>query len=349
MQHWYDQNKRDLPWRNTSNPYKIWLSEVILQQTRVAQGLPYYNNFIDRFPGVADLAAASEQEILRLWQGLGYYSRARNLHACARDITHNLNSKFPENYKDLLKLKGIGTYTAAAIASFSFKEPVAVIDGNVTRVLSRIFGIDKDTSLPEGKKYITSLANELIDKASPDKHNQAIMEFGALHCTPVAPKCTDCPYRLSCFAYNHEMQKELPIKSKKIKIKDRYFHYLVIDYQDKIFMKRRVEKDIWQGLNDFYLIETSTPKDLFFIKDHLLVKLLSLKYDLVQEPQTFQHKLTHQKIIAHFYYVKIFDDILAREILNFTNFTLYTIDEIILIPKPILIHNYLFKKLNMLN
>lgn len=348
LQRWYDINKRDLPWRNTNDPYKIWLSEIILQQTRVVQGLPYFDAFLEHFPVIEDLAAASEQEILRIWQGLGYYSRARNLHACAREIVHDRKGIFPDNYKDLLVLKGIGTYTAAAIASFAFKEAVAVIDGNVTRVLSRIFGIEKDITAPEGKKYFVHLANEMLDKVNPDNHNQAIMEFGALQCTPV-PKCLDCPFQVQCFAYKHNLQKELPVKSRKIKVKERHFFYLVMEFEGKIFMQRRVKKDIWQGLNDFYLIEESNFKKLALSENEFVKKLLSFNSKLEQVPDTYQHKLTHQKIIAHFYNVKIYDAILANEILNFANFALYTLNEILTIPKPILIHNYLFKKLNMLN
>jgi len=348
IQRWYNHNKRELPWRETTEPYKIWLSEIILQQTRVAQGLPYFRAFLEHYPQIEDLAAASEQEILRLWQGLGYYSRARNLHACAQEIVQNLNGRFPGNYKDLLKLKGIGTYTAAAIASFAFKEPVAVIDGNVTRVLSRIFGIEKDIARPEGKRFFTGLAYELLDKTSPDIHNQAIMEFGALQCTPV-PKCPECPFIDSCFAYRNELQKELPVKSKKTKIKERHFNYLVFEYKDRIFMKRREKGDIWQGLNDFFLIEEDRFKDLPLLENDIVEKLLILNQNLDQVPEIFQHKLTHQKIIAYFYHIKIYDAVLANEILKFANFTSYSIDEIFLIPKPILIHNYLFKKLNMLN
>lgn len=348
LQKWYDQNKRDLPWRNTTNPYKIWLSEIILQQTRVAQGLPYYKGFVDHFPNIEDLAAASEQEVLRLWQGLGYYSRARNLHACAIEISKKMKGKFPGNFNDLLKLKGVGTYTAAAIASFAFKEPVAVIDGNVNRVLSRIFGIAKDVNKQAGKKYYTAFANELLDKSAPDIHNQAIMEFGALQCVPVAPKCTECVFKPSCFAFKHEMQKDLPLKPKKIKIKERHFYYFILEYKEKIFMKRRVEKDIWQGLNDFYLIESNIFQELPTLQNDLIKKIL-FDNNLIEQPYVIQHKLTHQRIIAYFYHLKIYDELLVHEILNFANFALYNSDEILLLPKPIIIHKYLFEKYILLN
>ncbi|MDQ3394044.1 MAG: A/G-specific adenine glycosylase [Bacteroidota bacterium] len=344
LQDWYLKNKRELPWRDTTNPYKIWLSEVILQQTRVAQGLPYFYEFLDQYPTVEDLAAASQEEVLRVWQGLGYYSRARNLHACAQEIAFTMGGDFPGNYKSLLKLKGIGTYTAAAIASFAFKESVAVVDGNVVRVISRFFGIEKDISTPEGKIVFAQLANELIDVKNPDIHNQAMMEFGALHCTPMAPKCQDCIFISSCFAYQHDMQNYLPLKPKKIKIRNRHFFYMILEYKGKLFMKKRVENDIWQGLYDFFLVENPIASSLAEIENDFVARLISLDYDLNQVPQTFIHKLTHQKISVQFYHFKIIDEILAKEILNFANFALYSYDEIMSIPKPILINKYLFKK-----
>ncbi|MDQ3535291.1 MAG: A/G-specific adenine glycosylase, partial [Bacteroidota bacterium] len=329
LQDWYDQNKRDLPWRNTTDPYKIWLSEIILQQTRVRQGLPYYQEFLYHFPSIEDLAIASEEDILRIWQGLGYYSRARNLHACAREITLNRNGLFPDNYKDLLTLKGVGSYTAAAIASFAFKEVVAVIDGNVVRVLSRVFGIESDINTPKGKKHFTEKANELLDINNSDKYNQAIMEFGALQCMPI-PKCPTCIYQTSCFAYKHNLQKVLPHKAKKIKKKERHFFYFVLEYRDMIFMKKRTGKDIWEGLYDFYLVEESLPKELNSLQDQFIKNLVAKNYEIEEHPYLYQHKLTHQKIIARFYHIKINDDKLAIEILNFANFTLYKLEEILL-------------------
>jgi len=254
---WYQDNHRKLHWRETVDPYKIWLSEVILQQTRVAQGLPYYERFIISFPTVFDLAVAPSQKVLRLWQGLGYYSRARNLHRCAKQVVEKFNGHFPNSFNELTKLPGVGDYTAAAIASIAFREPVAVVDGNVYRVLARVFGIEKDIASGEGKKYFFSLANKLIDKTRPDLFNQALMEFGALHCLPKNPKCGECIFSKSCNANQRNLQAVLPVKSKKLKIKTRYFYYFILINKNKVLLKRRTEKDIWQGLNDFYLIETT--------------------------------------------------------------------------------------------
>ncbi|MCW8941497.1 MAG: A/G-specific adenine glycosylase, partial [Flavobacteriales bacterium] len=226
---WYKNNKRDLPWRNTINPYKIWLSEIILQQTRVNQGLSYYYKFIEHYPSVKDLANASEQEVLKLWQGLGYYSRARNLHATARIITENYDGIFPVDYKKILSLKGVGEYTAAAITSFAYNQPYPVVDGNVFRVLARIYGVDTPIDTPEGKKTFNGLANKLIDKKQAATYNQAIMEFGALVCTPKNPECENCIFNNICAALINQQIELLPLKSKKIKQTNRYFNYLIIE------------------------------------------------------------------------------------------------------------------------
>src|SRR5687768_10822903 len=256
---WYKTNKRDLPWRETKDPYKIWLSEIILQQTRVNQGMPYYYKFIETFPTVHDLACASEQSVLRLWQGLGYYTRARNLHKCAKVVASRFNGEFPNNYKDLLQLPGVGEYTAAAIASFSFNEPVAVLDGNVFRMLSRYFGIEVEINTLEGKRIFSKLANELIHKKRPDLHNQAFMEFGALHCVPKNPPCSTCAFQATCYASLHGRQTELPRKMKKKAARKRYFYYLVFRQGDTLLMQKRTAKDIWHGLFDFHLIEKNKP------------------------------------------------------------------------------------------
>ncbi len=225
---WYLQNKRELPWRNTKNPYYIWLSEIILQQTRVAQGLPYYLNFITTFPTVKALANTSEEEVLKLWQGLGYYSRARNLHATAKHISAELNGIFPNNYADLLKLKGVGEYTAAAIASFSYNEDIAVVDGNVFRVLSRFFGVESDISDNKTRKEFQSLANSILPKGKASDFNQAIMEFGAIQCVPKSPNCSDCIFNTNCYALQKNKVGELPVKTKKIKIKNRFLNYIIV-------------------------------------------------------------------------------------------------------------------------
>src|SRR5690606_37029166 len=256
---WYSDNFRPLPWRETTDPYKIWLSEVILQQTRVAQGLPYYQQFVSRYPSVQHLASASEQEVLRLWQGLGYYSRARNLHQCAKLVAGQYNGRFPTSAQGLETLPGIGHYTAAAIASISFGERVAVLDGNVYRVLARVFGIDTPINTPQGLKVFSTLANELVPKANPAVHNQAVMEFGALFCTPRNPTCDDCPLRRSCVAYQRNMVDLLPVKRAKKKSRNRYFFYVVLENNNALLMRKRLEKDIWQGLFDFPLVERSRP------------------------------------------------------------------------------------------
>ncbi len=292
---WYRQNKRALPWRLTKDPYSIWLSEIILQQTRVDQGTAYYYKFIENYPSVLDLAKADEQEVLNLWQGLGYYSRARNLHSAAKYIANELNGQFPNNFKEVLKLKGVGEYTAAAIASFSFKEPVAVVDGNVYRVLSRVFNIDTPIDSTEGKKQFAQLAQELISTSNPDTHNQAIMEFGALHCTPANPKCESCPLIEMCISYEKDTIQSRPVKSKKTKVRDRYFHYLLFEDQDHFFIAQRTKKDIWQNMFEFPMIETETNQELkdFRPYTHSLPTFISSE---------IIHILSHQKIHTFFYH-----------------------------------------------
>src|SRR5690554_5706333 len=260
---WYSEHKRELPWRNTKDPYKIWLSEVILQQTRVAQGLPYYENFINTFPTVFDLAKADEQQVLKIWQGLGYYSRARNLHHTAQYISENLNGIFPDNYKDLLKLKGVGSYTAAAIASFSNDEAVAVLDGNVYRVLSRYFGIETDISSSKAKKEFQELANEVLDQKQPSLFNQAIMEFGALQCVPKNPNCEVCVLNDSCFALKEKKVDKLPVKLKKTKVTQRFLNYLVfLDENKNSIINKRTQNGIWKNLYEFPLLEVTEKTDL---------------------------------------------------------------------------------------
>jgi A/G-specific adenine glycosylase len=332
---WYSENKRSLPWRNTKDPYKIWLSEIILQQTRVAQGLPYYAKFIDQFPTVHSLAKAKEQEVLRLWQGLGYYTRARNLHLCAKEVVEKFQGNFPDNYDDLQKLRGIGSYTAAAIASISFGEPVAVVDGNVFRVLSRVFGIDRDISQPRTKDFFFGLANKLISKDQPDEFNQAIMEFGATHCLPKNPLCEACIFKKKCIAYQRDMQTELPVKSKKQKIRKRYFYYFVFQNGKKIAMRKRVAKDIWRGLFDFYLKETSKPKRI----DKLLAENISLKkLDIEKVSKLYKHVLSHQHLMARFISVGSagLSPALVRE-----GYIYQSVNEIKRLPKPVLILQYL--------
>lgn len=341
---WYDQNQRDLPWRKTLDPYKIWLSEIILQQTRVNQGLPYYHSFIKKYPLVELLANAEEKDVLRLWQGLGYYSRARNLHACSKEIVEKYGGFFPQTYSEIIKLKGIGPYTAAAIASFAYKEPVAVVDGNVTRVLARVYGIDKDFHTPEGKKIFWDLAGSLIDKQNPDQYNQAIMEFGAVHCTPANPSCADCVFKNGCFANIHKLQKLLPVKKKKTKVTARYFQYLVIEYDGKLLFKRRDASDIWQGLYDFYLIENRNSIEESKNRHELFGIVEKNKSTLVSVSEIYTHKLSHQLIQAVFFHYKIIEECLAVEILKCAKLAFYSIEEVIDLPKPILVQRYLQEK-----
>lgn len=335
---WYNRHHRDLPWRLTHDPYKIWLSEIILQQTRVAQGLPYYNEFVKTFPTVFDLAKASEQKVLRLWQGLGYYSRARNLHQCAKDIVKSHNGVFPSSFEELKKLKGVGPYSAAAIASFAFRESVAVVDGNVFRVLSRVFGVDKDIASDDGKKYFFSLASDLIDSKQPDLFNQAVMEFGALHCLPKNPKCDECIFSKKCQANLRDLQSLLPVKSKKLKVKTRYFNYFVIRSSSKIFMRQRNGKDIWKGLYDFYLIETSRnkkPKSLIQ-EDEFLVKS-----QMLRESKIFTHILSHQKLKVKFIEVEKSASTRMEQEAKKIGLKSFTKREVSKLPKPILIDRFL--------
>ena len=259
---WYLQNKRDMPWRNTTNPYYIWLSEIILQQTRVEQGTAYYLKFVEIFPTVYDLASAKESEVLKLWQGLGYYSRARNLHFTGNYIVNELNGQFPSTYNEILKLKGVGDYTASAIASFCFDEPTAVVDGNVYRVLSRFFDIETPINSTKGIKYFKELAQELIDVDNAATHNQSIMEFGARMCKPQNPDCEICPLNDKCLALQQNKIKSLPVKDKKIKLKKRFFNYLVLVSSDeKTILNLREGKGIWQGLYEFPLVESEKTID----------------------------------------------------------------------------------------
>lgn len=303
---WYSFNKRDLPWRNTHNPYFIWLSEIILQQTRVEQGLPYYLKFTKAFPTVTDLAKAKEDKVLKLWQGLGYYSRARNLHFSAKYITQYYNGIFPKTYNDILKLKGVGTYTAGAIASFSFGLPYAVVDGNVIRVLSRVFGIEIPFDITLGKKKYQSLAQNLLDTKNPALHNQAIMEFGALQCTPKSPKCSSCPFISECVAYNTNSIEKFPVKSKKLKIKKRFLNYLLVQNEDGVILGKRNE-GIWKGLYEFPFLEYSTKKsEKEVISSNEWIDFFKNKqYKIESVSERFLHKLSHQHIYAQFWTVHV--------------------------------------------
>ncbi len=308
---WYLQNKRELPWRNTVNPYHIWLSEIMLQQTRVLQGLPYYLKFVEAYPKVEDLANAHEDEVLKLWQGLGYYSRARNLHATAKMISEEMKGVFPNNYKDLLKLKGVGDYTASAIASISFNQPEAVVDGNVYRVLSRVFGISTPINTTIGHKEFKTLAQQLIDKEQPGTFNQAIMEFGARYCVPQNPECGNCVFNDSCAAFQQKKVSELPVKIKAKPVKIRFFNYMVfLSENERTILQQRIGKGIWHKLYEFPLIETSEEISISALKklpqfqefsEKIKIKSISLYNE-----KPMLHKLSHQHLHTRFWIIETF-------------------------------------------
>ncbi|MGB5170038.1 A/G-specific adenine glycosylase [Eudoraea sp.] len=304
---WYSENKRLLPWRNTIAPYNIWLSEIMLQQTRVAQGIPYYERFIKRFPTVFELAKADEQEVLKLWQGLGYYSRARNLHWTAKYVVDHLNGQFPNTYEELLKLKGIGDYTASAIASISFNRLEPVVDGNVYRVISRFKGLDMPINDPKANKYYKLFARDLMSKTDIRNYNQGIMEFGALHCTPQKPKCSSCPLQTSCIAFQTNKVSEYPIKIKKGKTLKRYFNYFVVlDQAGNTLLVQRTNKDIWQYLYEFPLLESEKELELKDISKKLpeVVGVEEIKIVYQTNSKSIVHKLSHQHLYTKFWVVK---------------------------------------------
>jgi len=335
---WYTSNSRKLPWRTTKDPYKIWLSEIILQQTRVIQGLPYYNRFIEKFPTVSALAAASEQEVLRLWQGLGYYTRARNLHKCAKTVVTDFNGSFPDTFEGLKKLPGIGDYTAAAIASIAFGEPVAVVDGNVFRVLARIFGIETEINSPEGKKQFTKLANELMGHHHPDLHNQAVMEFGALFCTPKNPQCEQCTFKNSCFANQNNLQAALPVKIKAKAARKRYLYYIVVKKGQSLMMKKREQKDIWHGLYDFMVIEkTKSVKTAILLEELYPGSNNAIALKEVEVSDEYRHVLSHQIILARFIIVPHKKEMTLSD----NSLKFFTPQKISELPKPVLISKFL--------
>ncbi|MFZ9504609.1 MAG: A/G-specific adenine glycosylase [Cyclobacteriaceae bacterium] len=346
---WYGENKRSLPWRETRDPFKIWVSEVILQQTRVDQGLPYYHRFIKSFPDVKKLAAANQEKVLRLWQGLGYYSRARNMHRCAKQVLVQYEGIFPKTYSNLIELPGVGPYTAAAVSSIAADEPQPVIDGNVFRVLARIFGIDQPINTPAGKKLFSKKAATLMsivvrEKISPGEYNQALMEFGALQCVPRQPDCDSCPLAKFCTARAQGLQGDLPVKLQLIKKRDRHLNYLILEYSGKIWMKKREAGDVWQGLFDFFLLETPTLGNAAVLKK----KFTSLIGDFSDFRHLYstKHLLSHQRLHAQFYYCSL----KRRPPQNFlVNGTFVTIRQANQLPKPIIIERVLsiWKKNNV--
>ena len=302
-----EKNDRQMPWKGEKDPYKIWLSEIILQQTRVEQGLSYYNAFIKTFPDVHKLAKAPDAKVFKLWEGLGYYTRCRNLLATARYISKERKGKFPDSYEEILNLKGIGPYTAAAISSFAFNLPHAVVDGNVFRVLARVFGIATPTDTTEGKKMFTALAEELLDKKQPGLYNQAIMDFGATVCKPAAPLCSDCVFKKHCIAFNKDLIAALPVKEKKITIKQRWLYYIVTECKNEVAIVQRTEKDIWKDLYEFPLIEVTKE-----MNEKNIIKQLNLKewfatadYTIENISPLFKQQLSHQSISGKFITIKL--------------------------------------------
>lgn len=333
---WYLENKRDLPWRKTKNPYLVWLSEIMLQQTRVAQGLPYYLKFTEEFPTVFDLANAPESKVLKLWQGLGYYSRARNLHFTAKYVANELNGEFPKTFEEIKKLKGIGDYTASAIASMCFDEPKAVVDGNVYRVLSRYFGIDTPINSTKGIKEFKNLAQSLIDESQAGIYNQAIMDFGAIQCKPKKPLCMFCPFADSCLALQKNLIETLPIKEKKIKIKKRYFNYIVLKTKNnQTILNERKGKGIWQGLYEFKNIESNkflTVKELTSSKEFNELFPEEVTISLFNKKEIV-HKLSHQHLYTKFWIVET--ETHEKATISWKDIGKY--------PVPILIANFLEK------
>lgn len=304
---WYSENRRDLPWRNTTNPYYIWVSEIILQQTRVAQGLSYYLKFLDSFPTVFDLANASEDAVLKVWQGLGYYTRARNLRSAAQHIVDKYQGEIPDTFDELIKIKGIGQYSAGAIASFAFKHAVPAIDGNVYRIIARVFGVFTLSTTAKGRREFYDIVVELMDKTQPDVFNQALLDFGALQCVPKSPKCEHCPFGKYCFAYMHNLVHVLPTRGKKTAARSRYFTYLIIKYNEYTFINRRKNKDIWQGLYEFPLIETHKPITLPRLTKHSEWKKIfgRNKHTISYVSEVVKHQLSHQTLYTQFIMVDI--------------------------------------------
>lgn len=338
LTHWYKTNKRDLPWRNTQNPYHIWISEILLQQTRVNQGIEYYKRIIQTFPDVNTLANSDIDSLLKIWQGLGYYSRARNMHKAAKILINQYNSIFPGTFDELKKLPGIGDYTAAAIASFAFNEPVPVVDGNVYRFLARLFGIYTPIDSNKGKKEFYNKSASILSKTNPGLHNQSIMEFGAIQCTPGKPDCSLCVFSSTCYAHAHVVINQLPVKTKKKQSKKRYFHYIFIHSNDFILIEQRDKKDIWNSLYQLPLIETTSQSSL--------EKLIQLNEwnEILQghtakisaKAKEYTHVLTHQKIFARFYFLKMEDTVIKK----LTNFKIISKKEINKFAVPRLIDRF---------
>ena len=335
-----------MPWKGEKDPYKIWISEIILQQTRVRQGLAYYERFIKTFPDVRSLASAPEQKVYKLWEGLGYYSRCKNLIASAKYIHENLDGKFPMEYEDILALKGIGPYTASAISSFAFNKPYAVLDGNVFRVLARYFGIKIPINNTQGKKIYGELALQLLDKKNAPEYNQSIMDFGAVICKPALPLCFECPLQKKCVAFIKNKVSQFPVNEKKITQKKRFFNYLIIEFENKFYVKKRTEKDIWQNLYEFILIETASfETDEDFLKTEIFSGIVTRKnYKINSISKKYSQKLTHQLIAGRFFQIHLKKPLLLSE-----KYQLLSKKEIDKLPFPKFIASYLKDKNVSLN
>jgi len=341
--HWYRQNKRDLPWRHTKDPYRIWLSEIILQQTRVEQGMSYYHRFIQTYPRIKNLAAAREHDVLKLWQGLGYYSRARNLHHTAKEIVKKFKGKFPDDEKQLRSLKGIGEYTAGAILSFAFEKKFPVADGNVIRLLSRYFGIDTPVDSQKAKAEFFRLGAELMENHSPSEFNQGIMEFGSRQCRPKNPDCSACPLNGSCIAFAEKKVAMLPVKNKKSPVKNRYFNYLVIQQDQKLLMNKRTGNDIWRNLYDFPLIESSKKIHKNKITGNETWKKIfgSSGFTIESVSKSRKHLLSHQTIHARFYHVKLPS---GKNLKNRSSYITVPVKNIPKYPVPKLVEKFLLEE-----
>jgi A/G-specific adenine glycosylase len=329
---WYETNKRNLPWRYTKNPYFIWLSEIILQQTRVEQGLPYYQKFIESYPNVESLATASEDDVLKLWQGLGYYSRARNLQFAAQQIMSEHGGQFPTEYDQIIDLKGIGIYTAAAISSFAFGSEKAVVDGNVIRTITRLFNISEPVNKRSTQLQIQALADKLLDISDPGAHNQAMMEFGALHCVPKQPDCLACPVQTHCASFAAGVVDQIPLKEKAKTKRDRFFHFIIVSDGKSVCLEKRDSKDIWAGLHQFPLIETFHAEE---IADNEIEPFIGIKKLTLSKVETHsKHILSHQNIHSRFYHCSVPD-------IENANFTTVKLSEVHRFALPRLIDRYL--------
>jgi len=341
--HWYDANKRDLPWRITKDPYSIWLSEIILQQTRVNQGIPYYNNILRNFPTVFDLAAVDDDQFMKFWQGLGYYSRARNLLTAARTVVYEYNGIFPSKYSEIIKLKGVGDYTAAAIASIAFNESVPVVDGNVKRIISRIYGIEVPLNNIEGINQIKNILKEIMVPTNAGVFNQALMEFGAIQCKPVNPNCLDCFLRKSCYAFNHDKVSMLPLVLKKTDLKKRFLYYFIIRNGKYYYIHQRGKNDIYKSLYEFYLLEYAEKQEDVMLLNDFKSKFSSIEVEILEQSIDIKHILSHQQLNVKFIHVE-----LNMDVVNISEIVKVTFDELANYAYPQFIYSYM-KKIKLLS